>query len=70
MITDFSELARQEDDEKAYLPSAARIARMCAVIRRGWSERELQKRSVAERPVRWTAPEVTVRLDPPKHLMD
>lgn len=70
MITQFSELAPQEDDPKAYLPSPARIARMCAAIRRGWSDREIQKRSGTKRPERWTAPMVSVRLEAPAYPLD
>lgn len=62
MISPYPELEIQEDDEKVYRPSPERIARMCAAIRRGWSERDYRKRS-SQLKTRLTVPVVSICLN-------
>lgn len=62
MISQSFELEQQEDDEQVYKPSQERIARICAEIRRDWSEREHRKRSSQLSP-RLTVSVVSLCLD-------
>lgn len=61
-FSEFETPAQRDETENVYLPSQARIARMCAAIRRHWSDRELMKRSHL-RPITWEVPTVAVCLD-------
>jgi len=52
-----------EDPDCVYLPSDEEIYEQCEEIRSRWSEYEYQKRSHIK-PLRWTAPIVSVCVDP------
>lgn len=61
-LSEFERPIRRDETENVYLPSQARIKRLCAAIRSRWSDRELLKRSRA-RPILWEVPTVSICLD-------
>ena len=61
-FSEFETPAQRDETENVYLPSQARIAQMCASIRRHWSDRELMKRRLS-RPIAWEVPTVSIGLD-------
>lgn len=63
MISTPNELELIDDEENVYRPSPARIALVCAVIRRKWTDREFRKRST-QTPRSWSVPIVSVDLEP------